>query len=154
MPITLQTAFVTLAGYLLGERNGLKSVLIYMALGLLGIPVFTGGGGIGYIFKPTFGYIIGFAFGAYITGKLTGRRSEPTYFRLIAAGAAGLSAIYAIGAAYYVMISKFYLNMDITAYHVIITCFAMVVPGDILMTFAAAFAARRILPKLQKENAG
>ena len=74
IPFTLQTFFVVLAGMLLGAKSGAMSALAYMLLGLVGIPVFTQGGGIGYIFKPSFGYIIGFVFGAMVAGYIANRK--------------------------------------------------------------------------------
>ena len=67
-PFTLQLLFTTLAGLLLGANLGFVSVCVYIIIGLIGIPIFTEGGGLGYIFQPTFGYLIGFAFGAYVAG--------------------------------------------------------------------------------------
>ena len=61
VPFTLQFLFTTLAGVLLGSRLGATSVILYIVLGLLGVPVFAEGGGPGYILKPSFGYLPGFA---------------------------------------------------------------------------------------------
>ena len=55
VPLTLQLWCTTMAGMLLGPKLGAISVLVYVLLGLIGVPVFTMGGGIGYIFQPTFG---------------------------------------------------------------------------------------------------
>ena len=55
---------------MLGSRLGALSQLVYVVLGLIGIPVFTAGGGISYIFKPTFGYLLGYIIGAYVIGKI------------------------------------------------------------------------------------
>ena len=63
-PFTLQLLFTTLAGLLLGARLGLVAVTVYLVLGLMGVPIFTEGGGPGYVLQPTFGYLIGFALGA------------------------------------------------------------------------------------------
>lgn len=61
VPFTLQTFFVALAGYVLGSLKGFSSVLVYIALGALGIPVFTGfQGGLGALFGLTGGFIFGF----------------------------------------------------------------------------------------------
>ena len=68
VPFTLQVLFTTLAGLLLGPKLGAISVGIYLLIGLIGIPVFTQGGGPSYIFQPTFGYLIGFLIGTYFTG--------------------------------------------------------------------------------------
>ena len=65
VPFTLQTFFVLLAGGLLGPVWGGISMLIYLALGLTGFPVFAGGSGLGIVFSPTFGYLFGFPFAAY-----------------------------------------------------------------------------------------
>ena len=65
VPFTLQYLFTMLAGLLLGSRLGTVSVLSYMLLGLAGLPIFSEGGGLWYVFKPSFGYIIGFAVGTY-----------------------------------------------------------------------------------------
>ena len=68
---TLQILFTTLAGIILGSRLGAISVGIYIILGLIGVPVFTSGGGPGYVLQPTFGYLIGFMVGAYVVGRFS-----------------------------------------------------------------------------------
>lgn len=60
MHFTLQFFFVLLAGLLLGSKGALFSVCTYLAVGLLGIPVFASGGGLSYLLKPTFGFLMGF----------------------------------------------------------------------------------------------
>lgn len=59
VPFTLQSFFCLLAGSLLGPWLGTLAVLIYLAIGLMGVPVFTQGGGISYLFMPTFGFLLG-----------------------------------------------------------------------------------------------
>ena len=88
IPFTLQFLFVSLAGLLLGAKYGGLSVFIYAALGLAGLPVFTAGGGITYVVFPTFGYIIGFIFSAFVSPcsaiafpKKTDRLSTSAAFR-------------------------------------------------------------------------
>lgn len=87
------------------------SALVYVALGLLGVPIFTEGGGLGYVFKPTFGYLISFALAAYVTGKIAHAAKEPSYARLALAAAAGLAVSYAIGVAYLYCITNFVLGV-------------------------------------------
>lgn len=67
-----------LAGSLLGSRNGFQSQLVYIGVGLVGLPVFTQGGGITYVLQPTFGYLIGFALAAFIIGFIIERIDSPT----------------------------------------------------------------------------
>ena len=79
VPFTLQYLFTMLAGLFLGSRRGMISVVAYMLLGLAGLPIFSEGGGIWYIFKPSFGYIIGFCLGTYVTGLIAECRSGKTH---------------------------------------------------------------------------
>ncbi|MEG0133890.1 MAG: biotin transporter BioY [Clostridium sp.] len=150
VPFTLQFLFTTLAGLLLGGRLGAISIGVYIVLGLIGLPVFAQGGGIGYIFTPTFGYIIGFCIGAYVTGKIANQVSRPSYKRLLAATFAGLFIVYLCGMAYYYVISNFYLNSPIGLWPLFLYCFILAVPGDILLCFLAAFISKRIIPVLRR----
>ena len=68
--VSLQLFFALLAGLILGGRSGAVSVISYILLGLIGLPVFAHGGGLYYMAKPTFGFIIGFAAAAYTAGRL------------------------------------------------------------------------------------
>ena len=68
IPLTGQTFAVGLAVTFLGMRTGTMSILIYLLLGLIGLPVFAGGAsGIGVLFGPTGGYLIGFTFNGLLT---------------------------------------------------------------------------------------
>mgnify|MGYP003290565325 CR=1 FL=1 len=70
VPFTLQYLFTMLAGLLLGPRLGTIAVGTYVLLGLVGLPIFTQGGGFWYVFQPSFGYLIGFCVGTFVTGWL------------------------------------------------------------------------------------
>ena len=78
VPFTLQYLFTMLAGLLLGYKRGTVSVVAYMLLGLAGLPIFSEGGGIWYIFKPSFGYIIGFCIGTFVTGYIAEQDRKST----------------------------------------------------------------------------
>lgn len=93
-PFTLQLLFTTLSGLILGSRKGAASVAVYVALGLSGVPVFTQGGGPGYIFQPTFGYLLGFIAGAWLTGKLSEHMEKLSFARILFANLAGLLVVY------------------------------------------------------------
>ena len=71
VPMTLQTFFVFMAGMLLPPKAAFLSQAVYITLGLLGVPVFAGGGGIGYILHPTFGYLLAFLACAPLISLLT-----------------------------------------------------------------------------------
>lgn len=88
VPITLQTFGVLLAGAVLGPLRGFLAVLLYLALGAAGLPVFSGGAaGLTALAGTTAGYLIGFPLAAALTGFLVARlprgaaaRSVPLVF--------------------------------------------------------------------------
>ncbi|SCG82806.1 putative biotin biosynthesis protein BioY [Proteiniborus sp. DW1] len=107
VPFTLQVFFCVYAGIFLGSRKGMLSQLLYVLIGLGGVPVFTEGGGFAYIFKPTFGYILGFILCAYITGKVTESFKELKFTNIFIASFVGLASVYVIGVPYlYLMINR------------------------------------------------
>ena len=113
VPFTLQYLFTMLAGLILGPRLGTISVTAYMLLGLAGLPIFTEGGGLWYVLKPSFGYIIGFCIGTYVTGTLAARLKKRTVARYLAANLAGLAVVYAAGMIYYYVICNYVLDTPI-----------------------------------------
>jgi biotin transport system substrate-specific component len=96
VPYTLQTFVVLLAGAFLGPRNGAISQVAYLTAGLLGAPVFSGGGfGIERLLGPTGGYLLAFPMAATVTGFLT-RQSRTLVWSFISM-AAGLLVIFTSG---------------------------------------------------------
>lgn len=144
-PFTLQFLFTTLAGLILGKNRGAAAAALYLALGLAGAPVFTGGGGLGYVLQPTFGYLIGFIAGAYLTGHIA-HSGKPTAKRLLAACFAGLGAVYTMGMLYFSLIRDLYLHDPIGIWDLLLYCFVLAVPGDILLCILSAALAKRLLP--------
>ena len=71
VPYTFQTIFVLLAGAVLGPRNGFLSMMMYLSIGAIGLPVFSGAGfGLARILGPTGGYLIAFPLAAFVVGYL------------------------------------------------------------------------------------
>ena len=106
VPLTLQTLMVMFSGLILGGRLGALSQLVYILVGLLGMPIFSQGGGPGYVLQPTFGYLLGFICGAYVIGRFTEKRKTLNRLYLFAILLAGTIAIYLPG------ITVFYLNLN------------------------------------------
>ena len=132
-----------LAGLLLGPVNGALAVVVYIVLGLAGLPIFTQGGGPGYIFQPSFGYIIGFAVATYVTGRIANEKSRPDYRCLLVANFIGLFIVYAFGMVYYYVISNFVLNTPIGLWPLFLYCFLLAVPGDIVLCILPFFLKKR-----------
>lgn len=101
VPFTMQTFGVFMAVSVLGGRRGTFSVLVYIILGAIGLPVFAGfTGGVGILFTSTGGYIVGFLFSALLIWgmeKLLGRKPVMQILSMTA----GLIVCYAFGSAWY-----------------------------------------------------
>lgn len=99
VPMTMQTLVVLLIGIAFGARLGAATVLLYLAEGAVGLPVFAGtpekGIGLAYMMGPTGGYLVGFALAAALSGWIVERRRDPGALAL--AVVAGSLAIYAPG---------------------------------------------------------
>lgn len=146
---SMQTIFVTMAGMLLGKKWGAVSVLAYIVIGLAGVPIFTLGGGPGYVLQPSFGFLIGFVFAAYITGVMTERVQKPTVLKLLLAQLPGIGVYYAIGLPYFYLISTQYLDNGMGVAALFTYCFAATIPGDIAKSLLAAWLGKRLLPVLK-----
>ena len=104
IPVTLQTFAVCLVTAVFGLRMGLWTVLIYILLGAVGVPVFSGfSGGIGILLGTTGGYIVGFLFTALAVGLAVHRwgRRVPV---LAASMAVGILLCYAFGTAWFMIV--------------------------------------------------
>ena len=134
-------------------RNKIKFIL-HKLLGLAGLPIFSEGGGLWYVFKPSFGYIIGFAVAAYVNGKIANAKTHPSYRRLLGANFLGLFIVYAFGMIYYYVISNFYLNSPIGVGALFLYCFVLAVPGDIVLCIVAAIIGKRMIPLIQGGRLG
>jgi biotin transport system substrate-specific component len=98
VPVTLQVFFVLLSGAVLGKRLGSLAQMIYLLLGLIGLPVFAGGeSGPGVLVGPTGGYLIGFVAAAYLTGMLAESNRGSNFLRMLVASLCGLIPIYLFG---------------------------------------------------------
>ena len=151
VPFTLQFLFTTLAGLLLGSRKGAISVVTYMILGLTGLPIFSEGGGFWYVIKPSFGYIIGFCIGTYVTGLIAKRMKEKTVPRYMLANFVGLLIVYAVGMIYYYIICNYVIDTPIALGPLFLYCFVLAVPGDICLCILAAALVKRVKPILNHQ---
>ncbi len=131
MPITLQVFFMIMAGLLLEPKYALVSQLVYMAIGLLGLPVFSGGGGISYILMPSFGYIPGFALCAMLLSILVRNklvsfnRGQGSKFKkiilIIILAIVSLASMYVLGVVYMYVIFNFYMGKPQSLGYIIMT---------------------------------
>lgn len=106
VPINLATLSVFLAGGLLGSRYGALSQLVYVLLGAIGLPVFSGfTGGFGIIAGPTGGYIIGYIAAAWLIGFLTEKLGRD-FYKIIISMIEGLIVCYTLGTLWFMYITS------------------------------------------------
>lgn len=153
LSLTLQFLFTALAGVLLGAKWGAISQLVYVALGLVGLPVFTAGGGLGYVFQPSFGFLLGLIPAAWVIGHLS--KEQTSYLRLTLACVAGLAVLYLVGLPYMALILNGYLEMNLSLSTILWTGMAVYLPGDalkILVTVLVTKPLRKALPQTRTEQ--
>lgn len=111
--ISLQTAFIFLVYPILGAKYGSWLTMFYLFSGLLGLPIFASGGGLSYIFKTTFGFLIAFTlmpFFAAIVRKGNNLFNHHKFLNTLISNYICLIIVHLIGFAYKCFIIKFYIG--------------------------------------------
>lgn len=141
-PVTLQFFFTLASGMLLGRKYGALSQILYMFMGLLGLPIFSTGGGIGYILTPTFGFVLGFIAASWLTGRFSeGKRS---FLRLLPGCLIATAAMYVIAIPYMVMIMNLYMGKGLNFGYILQIGMLIYLPGDILKCMLVSFLGSRL----------
>ena len=143
--ITLKFFLTAMAGCLLDPVWGPVSQAVYVALGLIGLPIFTQGGGLTYLLQPTCGFLIGLIPAAWVIGLLTARR-PPHPIRTALACLAGLTVLYAVGLPYMAVILNQYMGKAMGFSAILWAGMLPFLPGDMLKIAVTAALA----PLLQK----
>lgn len=147
IPFTLQTFGIFCALTVLGGKNGLVSVLLYISLGIIGLPVFSGfSGGIGHLLGATGGYISGFIFTAVIYAIITkffGNSAKTKVVGLIL----GLLACYVFGTFWYTAVYLGELNFKSFISSTMVCVVPFIIPD--LIKMAAAILISEKLPDLK-----
>ncbi|RLB97423.1 MAG: biotin transporter BioY [Deltaproteobacteria bacterium] len=143
VPIVLQNMFVLLAAIILGPVWGLSCVAVYLLIGLAGLPVFSAGGsGIGKLFGPTGGYLLGYlpcVFVTAIISKGLGKKMSSDIIAMVI----GSLIVYAAGVPWLKAVTAMTFEKALTV--------GMIpfLPGDVLKIIAAAFIARTLRPVIK-----
>ena len=147
VPFTLQTFAVFMTLGLLGGRNGTLSILAYLLLGAVGVPVFSGfKGGLGALAGSTGGYLVGFLGTGLIYWLLTACAVERLWVR--AAGMAlGLIATYALGTAWFQAVSV-RAGKEVTTAMVLGWCVWPFIVPDLVKLAMGLFVSDRLKKRL------
>ena len=134
-PLALQTLIVNLTGYVLNAKQAFMTMLVYLLVGLAGVPVFTGGSaGPGKLFGPTGGYVIGFLFTAVFLAYFRGEKYSFKRYALLGC-VIGIPLIYVFGVVQLKLITG--MGWD----KAIMTGALPFIPLDIVKCLAAAVIA-------------
>lgn len=138
--ITFQTFFVFLSGLFLGSKKGGLSMLIYVFLGAVGLPAFSGfQSGLGILFGPTGGFIFSFIIVAFLVGAIK-EKLPPTsqkfvvYLMILVLGNC---IIYFIGSIYFAFVMK-------TSLYIVLSGFLIYIPGDIFKIIVSVLVYFRL----------
>ena len=149
VPFTMQTFGVFLAVGLLGGKRGTAAVSVYLLLGAIGLPVFSGfTGGIGHMLGATGGYIIGFLFSAlvmWLLERLLGRNMKTLVLSMVA----GLITCYAFGTVWFVQVYT-RASGPIGAGTALAWCVLPYLLPDCVKIILAALLTRRLYPIVWK----
>lgn len=105
VPVTLQTFAVAALAAAFGWRIGVATVVLYLIEGLSGLPVFATGGGLDYVFRPSFGFLVGYIPMAYIIGRAADLGASGRIVALFAAMVAADAVAFAFGFSWLLVVA-------------------------------------------------
>lgn len=145
VPMTMQTFAVTLAGIVLGSKCGSIAMGIYLLLGAVGVPVFSGfKGGLQSLVGPTGGFLLSFPLMAYIIGKGMELRKQKGLFVLLLC--VGTISNYVVGVLMYCVV------MDSSVWTAITACVLPFVPSAVIKAVLAAVMGLQLRKQLEKSR--
>lgn len=155
VPASMQCAFCILCALMLGPWDSLVAVAIYIVMGLIGIPVFTAGGGFAYVLQPTFGYMAGYIIALPIGGMIargTHGDAPIKLWRLLLGAFAALAIVYTFGVMYMYLMLNYYVGSDMAIGKAWLTGCAVFLPTDITWCVIGSLVARHVVPIIDREK--
>ncbi|MHA6252326.1 biotin transporter BioY [Oceanobacillus sp. CAU 1775] len=139
VPVSLQTFFAIIAGFMLGKRLGSFAIITYILVGTAGLPIFAGlQGGPFTLISPTGGFLLSFIFVAYFCGWFVEKFEKQSISVYTTAAMIGLGINYTIGVSYMYLAMNTWLELKIN----FVVAWAGMIPfliKDTVLTFVAAF---------------
>lgn len=142
IPMTLQTMMIFFISTLFKPKVAIFSSFTYVLLGLIGLPIFASGGGLGYVFNKGFGYIIGFVVATSFISKFA--NIKLSYIKLFIINIIGALLIYLFGITYLYIIANYYLNISMSIKVVLYYGFVTTIATDILKIIIAILLAKLV----------
>ena len=152
-PITMQLLFTVMAGVFLGSRLGALSQILYVTMGLIGLPVFAGGtGGFQHVFSPTFGYLLGFIAAAFIIGLILEKDVKPGFAKILGACLVGTLVIYSIGYPYLYFVLAKVNGAAVTLSGLLKPAVLIFLPGDMAKCLIASYLGSKLVHVVKKSD--
>ena len=144
VPITLADFFVMLTGFFLGAKYGFLTVVLYLALGTIGLPVFSNGGsGFAFLFGPTGGFLFGYLFLVVGIGLFIDNLKSSFIIDLLAL-LVGNVLLYAVG------ITWLRVTLDMTWSAAVLAGLIPFIPGTIVKIIVALAIGRMFVPRFRE----
>ncbi|MEG6565567.1 biotin transporter BioY [Thermoanaerobacterium saccharolyticum] len=145
VPITGQTLALMLSGSLLEPTTAFLSMIIYLALGAIGIPVFAGfHGGIGILFGPTGGYLFAMPIASFVTSIIL-KSGKISFLKLIISNViGGIVIVYILGILQLSVVAQLSLKKAI------LLGALPYIPGDFIKVLLSSYLALKLMPILKK----
>ncbi len=150
VPLTLQTLMVYLSGCLLGKKYGMISQMVFLALGLIGLPIFSTGGGPGAVLQPTFGYLAAFPAGAWLIGWMIEQLgSSPRWTTLLLAHVPSLLLILGFGLLYLHFSMDHFMGRRIGLNKALLSGGVLFLPAELLKAAFSTVLYRKMKKPIQ-----
>lgn len=140
IPFTLQVPMVLLCGMMLGRKMGLLTILTYIGIGLIGIPVFAGASGLGSLVSPTFGFVLGFIPGIVIVA-LGGTRNIT---RMMTFAILGMLVIFLFGVLYFAFVMSVIIGTPMSFVEILMIAVVPFLVKDIILTVLTVLFAKTL----------
>lgn len=144
VPFTMQVFVIFLIPIIFGPKIAFYGTLLYISIGLIGIPVFSSGGGPGYVLMPTFGYLLSYLVSSYVVGVICEKVGG--FKRYLLAGTSFLLITYSMGAAWLYLSINYFQHKEMS----LTTAIAVGVIPYILLDVLKISGAVAISPALRK----
>jgi biotin transport system substrate-specific component len=154
VPITLQTLFVFLGGSLLPAGYALAAQLVYLGCGLMGLPVFATGAGLGVVLQPTFGYLLAFPLASALVSRLVHQRGQwhsqiPSWGRLVLANSGAALLVLVLGVSYLYFTLNVVVARRMSLGVALWSGAAVFLPGEALKVVVVSLVVRKVWRVMQ-----
>ncbi|EKU48233.1 biotin transporter BioY [Staphylococcus massiliensis] len=144
IPFSLQIVVVFIVSALFSLKVAASSQALYILMGLIGLPVFSQGGGIFYVIKPTFGFLVGFLIASIVMNLCIQKLRRTTFLNLLGVHILGTIVIYIFGCVHFYVIMNVVVQQAVSLQDVITGIVLLSMPGDIILCILTTFIIQKL----------